>query len=76
MNDERNPESNLANDEAANEFARQAQEEAPGLLFELFDFLLHNKKWWLTPIIVVLLLVGILVFLGGSVVAPFIYPLF
>jgi len=32
-----------------------------GLLRELTDFLRHNKKWWLVPIILVLLLVSALV---------------
>ena len=43
---------------------------------ELWFFLKTNKKWWLTPIILVLLVVGLLVFLGGSAAAPFIYTLF
>ncbi len=47
-----------------------------GLLKEFFDFLRYNKKWWLAPIIMVLLVVGILVLLGGTVAAPFIYTLF
>ena len=57
-------------------FAQQAEEEQPGLVAEFTDFLLHNKKWWLTPIIVVLALVGVLVVLGSSGAAPFIYTLF
>ena len=48
----------------------------PGALAELVSFLKHNKKWWLTPIIVALLLMGILIALSGSAVAPFIYTLF
>ena len=43
---------------------------------ELLDFLVYNKAWWLTPIIIVLLLVGILIVLGSTGLAPFIYPLF
>jgi len=58
------------------DFARQAEEAPPGLLREFFDFLLYNKKWWLTPIVLVLLLLGVLVALGGSTAAPFIYTLF
>ena len=50
--------------------------ERHGLLKEFFDFLRYNKKWWLAPIIIVLLMVGILVLLGGTVAAPFIYTLF
>ena len=58
------------------EFRQQAEQPAPSLPAELLDFLLHNKKWWLTPVILVLLLVGLLVMLGGSGAAPFIYTLF
>lgn len=57
-------------------FAEQADDRQPGLLGELIDFLRHNRKWWLTPILIVLLLVGILVVLGGTAAAPFIYTLF
>ena len=63
-------------DQAAEDFARQAQMAQPGLIAEFWDFLLHNKKWWLAPIIVVLLLVSALVIMGGSAAAPFIYTLF
>ena len=56
------------------QFAKQADQPATGFLSEFWDFLLHNKKWWLTPIILVLLLVGVLITLGGTAVAPFIYP--
>ncbi|GAB4141512.1 MAG: hypothetical protein Tsb009_11310 [Planctomycetaceae bacterium] len=59
------------------DFASQASEAPPGLIAEFVDFLLHNKKWWLTPIILVLFLLGLFVILGGSgAAAPFIYSLF
>ena len=58
------------------EFATSAEEVQPGVLREFWDFLRLNKKWWLTPIIVVLLLVSALVMLSGTVAAPFIYTLF
>ncbi|HEV8072289.1 MAG TPA: DUF5989 family protein [Planctomycetaceae bacterium] len=58
------------------DFSRQAEQTSPSLLRELVDFLLHNKAWWITPIVVVLLLVGLLIFLAGTGAAPFIYPLF
>ena len=57
-------------------FAKEAETKAPSLARELFDFLRHNKKWWLLPILVVLLVVGVLVVLGGTVLGPFLYPLF
>ena len=44
---------------------------------ELWDFLGQRKKWWLLPIVVVMLLVGaLLVFAQGSALAPFIYTIF
>jgi hypothetical protein len=48
----------------------------PGLLADYWDFLKSNKKWWLTPILLALLLVGALVFLSVSGVGPAIYPFF
>ena len=57
-------------------FQRAAAEKPPGLFREFLAFLRHNKKWWLVPILVVLLLVGVLVVLGGTALGPFIYPLF
>jgi len=47
------------------------------IINEFWQFLRVRKKWWLAPIILVLLLLGILIFLSqGSAVAPFIYTLF
>ncbi len=48
-----------------------------GVVAELWAFLKIRKKWWLLPIIIVMLLVGaLLVFAQGSVLAPFIYTIF
>ena len=48
-----------------------------GLASELWAFMRERKKWWLIPIIVIMLLVGsLLVFAQGSVLAPFIYTIF
>jgi len=63
-------------DKGGSDFASQAEETRPGLLAELWEFLRHNKKWWLTPIILVLLLIGAPILLAGTAAAPFIYPLF
>ncbi len=47
------------------------------LLKEFWMFLSQNKKLWLLPIVIVMLLLGaLLVFAQGSAVAPFIYTLF
>ena len=46
-------------------------------LKDLWLFVRDRKKFWLAPIIIVLLLIGILIVFGGSsAVAPFIYTLF
>ncbi len=57
-------------------FASRAKKRRSGLLRELLGFLMENKKLWLAPIIVVVLVLGLLVVLGGTAVAPFIYTLF
>jgi hypothetical protein len=50
---------------------------ANSLAREFWDFLRVRKKWWLLPIIVVMVLLGsLLVFAQGSVLAPFIYTIF
>ena len=47
------------------------------LMRELWAFMRVRKKWWLLPVIIVLLLVGVLlVFAEGSALAPFIYTIF
>jgi len=43
----------------------------------LWGFMRERKKYWLAPVIIVLILLGVLiVFGGGSAIAPFIYTLF
>ena len=57
-------------------FAEAGEEKESTLLGELFSFLRHNKKWWLLPIVIVLLAFGLLLLLGTTGAAPFIYTLF
>jgi hypothetical protein len=58
------------------DFEELAAGRRGGLLAEFWDFLKYNKKWWLLPIIIVILCMGLLVLLSGSAAAPFIYTLF
>lgn len=58
------------------EFLTQASGKQAGLISEFVGFLKANKKWWLAPIIISILLLGLLVVLGGTAAAPFIYTLF
>ena len=47
------------------------------LVAELWAFMRERKKWWLLPIIIVMLAVGtLLIFAQGSALAPFIYTIF
>jgi len=51
--------------------------ENKGLARELWSFLRVRKKWWLLPIVIMLLLVSILIIFGqSSAVSPFVYALF
>lgn len=58
------------------EFQDAAEEPAPSLAAEFWQFLRHNKKWWLLPIVLVLLFFGVLIFLAGTGAAPLIYTFF
>jgi hypothetical protein len=61
----------------AEKFEEIAASQQPGNVFtEFWLFLRHNKKWWLLPILIVLLLLGLLVILNSTGIAPFIYTLF
>jgi hypothetical protein len=60
----------------ASDFQQLAEEKRVGLLVEFWQFLKENKKWWLAPIVITVLFLGMLVLLSGSAAAPFIYTLF
>jgi hypothetical protein len=53
-----------------------AREANQGIFRELWSFLRDNKRWWMIPIVGVLLIFGVLLFLSGTAAAPFIYTLF
>jgi hypothetical protein len=59
------------------DFEQLARTERHGnVLTELWYFLSQTKKWWLLPIVVLLLGFGLLIALSGTAAAPFIYTLF
>ncbi len=60
----------------AAQLEQHASQPESNILREFLDFLVHNKKWWLIPILLVLLLFGTLLVLSGTGAAPFIYTLF
>jgi hypothetical protein len=67
----------IMSDPDQSEFEKTAHAQADaGFFRELWGFLRQNKKWWLLPILIVMLLFGLLVLLSGTGFAPFIYTLF
>lgn len=57
------------------EFLQAAGEEDRGIVSEFVQFMAENKVWWMAPILVVFGLLGVLLILGATGVAPFIYAL-
>lgn len=53
-----------------------AQTKGGGIISEFTAFMKENAKWWLIPFLVVFGLLGLLIVLGGTGVAPFIYAMF
>ena len=62
--------------EEQNEFEQAGNEKPLSLVQEFGIFITENKKWWLIPILLVFGLIGLLVTLGATGAAPFIYALF
>ena len=58
------------------DFLDAAQDQERGLVSEFVMFMSENKMWWLAPILIVFGLLGVLLVLGATGVAPFIYTLF
>ena len=61
------------------DFAEEAvrlAENAPGLIGEFWYYLRQSRKWWMVPIILSLAVAGVLLVLGTTAAAPFIYTLF
>jgi hypothetical protein len=58
------------------EFLQAAADKDRGIVGEFVAFMAENKMWWMTPILVVFGLLGILLVLGATGAAPFIYALF
>ena len=66
----------MSQDKEPNDFVQAGREKQLSLIQEFVLFVMENKKWWLTPILIVFALVGLLVALGSTGAAPFIYTLF
>ena len=64
----------MKSDDNFESVARRRRESS--LLGEMFGLMRQQRKYWLLPLVIVLLLLGLLVSLSGTAVAPFIYTLF
>ena len=53
-----------------------AGETGGGFAGEFWHSMRQNRKWWMAPIIIAVLLFGLLMILGSSALAPFIYTIF
>ena len=61
----------------SNEFQQAVGRQRPNSsLYEFWEFLRWNKKWWLLPLLAVMILLALLMVLSTTPVAPFIYTLF
>jgi hypothetical protein len=64
-------------EQTRNEFEKAARNATRGgFIGEVCGFLRQTKKWWLLPLLIILLIFGVLVFLSSTGMAPFIYTLF
>lgn len=67
----------MTNEKQNNEFEKlSAENQNMSLVEEFLDMLKHNKKYWMIPLVLMLLGFGIILILGSSGAAPFIYTLF
>jgi hypothetical protein len=58
------------------DFEALSVERRPSVVGEFFQFAKENRKWWILPIVLFMLAIGVLIILGGTAAAPFIYTLF
>lgn len=62
---------------SSDRFEDAARQTSGGNLFiDYLLFLRQNKKWWVLPILTIMMLLGALMLLSGTSAAPFIYTLF
>jgi hypothetical protein len=62
---------------SASKFEKAAAAQSGGsFMGDLWGFLNMNKKWWLLPTVIVFLILGLLILLSSTGIAPFIYTLF
>jgi hypothetical protein len=62
--------------EKASSFAKLARARRRSIWLDLWQLLREHKKWWLTPIVLMMLVLSWLALFAGGSAAPFIYTLF
>ena len=60
----------------SSEFAKDAARSSPGIAREFWDYFRTQKKWWLIPVVLALLIAAALVILAGTPAGALIYTLF
>ena len=63
-------------DQKKSSFEDAGARKDAGSMRQVLEMVKENKKYWLLPIILMLMLVGVLIIMGGSTAAQFIYTLF
>ena len=63
-------------DQQKTSFEAASSKQQPSLLTDVWSLLKQHKKYWLIPVAAGLLILGVLVVVGGTAAAPFIYTLF
>jgi hypothetical protein len=63
-------------DGSGTEFESLAAARRSTVLGEVWRFAMQTRKWWMVPLVVILLCIGVIIILGGTAAAPFIYTLF
>ena len=58
------------------EFAAAGKAKERGLVGELWSFMAESRSWWMLPLLIVFALLGLMLVLGATGAAPFLYPLF
>ena len=66
----------MQEDKKPSAFEASNEEKEAGLLGEFLAMMKENKKYWLIPLVLILLIFGVLIILGSTAAAPFIYTLF
>ena len=59
--------------ESAEAFAVAGQSKERGLLGELVSFMAETRSWWMLPLLIVFGLLGVVLVLGATGIAPFLY---